>query len=245
MTPLLIQGDARRIPLKDESVDIILTSPPYNVKLPYEDYEDNLPDDEFRDLIKNFLSEAYRVCAESSRMYCVLGDKIIWWFKPMAEDAGFTFVQKLTWCKSNLVRGSGRITGDWNYMTEDILLFIKGKRTPMLKGGDDTTTFNWFVEAVPQTNFKAGRIHIAQFPYRLCKRILARTPGAVVLDPFCGSGQVLRAARVLGREGIGIEIGKKTIRKAHDFVINHRIKQDDSQRNFTELLATADGPIND
>jgi site-specific DNA-methyltransferase (adenine-specific) len=228
--PLLIQGDARRIPLKDESVDIILTSPPYNVNLPYEDYEDNLPEDEFRELIKNFLSEVFRVCAESARMYCVLGDKIIWWFKPMAEEIGFKYVQNLTWCKPNLVRSSRGITNDWMYMSEIILLFRKGKRTPMLKEGD--TTFNWFKETVPQTNFKDGRVHIAQFPYRLCKRILARTPGNVVLDPFCGSGQVLRAARVLGREAVGIEIGSKTIRKSYDFVMNHRIKQDDIQSSM-------------
>jgi site-specific DNA-methyltransferase (adenine-specific) len=242
--PLLIQGDARRIPLKDESVDIIFTSPPYNVKLPYEDYDDNLPEDEFRDLMRNFLSEAYRVCAESSRMYCVLGDKIIWWFKPMAEAIGFHYVQKLTWCKPNLAGGSGKISGDWNYMSEDILLFRKGKRRPMLNSSD-SGTFNWFIETIPQTNFRTGKIHIAQFPYRLCKRILARTPGAVVLDPFCGSGQVLRAARVLGRQGIGIEIGKKTIRKAHNFVMNHRIKQDDTQSGFAELFTITERSSNE
>lgn len=229
MMPLLIQGNARNMPLADESVNIILTSPPYNVNLPYEDYSDNLPDDEFREFMKAFLFEAYRVCAESARMYCVLGDNIIWWFKQMAEDVGFHYVQILTWCKPNLVRGGRGIKNDWLYMSEHILLFRKGIRIPMLNGGIETTTFNWFKEAVPQTNFKAGRIHVAQFPYSLCRRILARTPGRVVLDPFCGSGQVLRAARALGREAIGIEIGTKTIHKSYDFVMNHRINQDDAQ----------------
>lgn len=228
MMPLLVQGDARMMPLKDGIVDIILTSPPYNVKLPYEDYDDNLSDDEYRGLIKDFLLEAYRVCSESSRMYCILGDKIIWWFKPMAEEVGFQFAQILTWCKPNFAGGSSKISGDWNYMTEHILLFRKGKRKPMLKSLD-SGTFNWFIETIPQTNFKTGRVHIAQFPYGLCKKILARTPGNLVLDPFCGSGQVLRAARALGREAIGIEIGDKTIRKSYDFVMNHRIKQDDDQ----------------
>jgi site-specific DNA-methyltransferase (adenine-specific) len=39
MMPLLIQGDARRIPLKDESVDMVLTSPPYGQLRDYEGYE--------------------------------------------------------------------------------------------------------------------------------------------------------------------------------------------------------------
>jgi len=39
MMPLLIQGDARKIPLKDESVDLVVTSPPYGQLRDYEGYE--------------------------------------------------------------------------------------------------------------------------------------------------------------------------------------------------------------
>jgi len=119
--PLLIQGDARNMPLADNSVNIILTSPPYNVNLPYEDYDDNLPEDEYFEIMKAFLSEAYRVCAESARMYCGLGDKTIWQFKQMAEDAGFHYVQMLTWCKPNLARGCKSIHNDWMCSSEHIL----------------------------------------------------------------------------------------------------------------------------
>jgi len=70
------------------------------------------------------------------------------------------------------------------------------------------------VETVPQSNFTEGRIHPAQFPVSLCLRILDRTPGNIVLDPFVGSGSVLVAAKRLARVGIGIDIVPDVIQRA-------------------------------
>ena len=123
----------------------------------------------------------------------------------MAIDVGFTYAQKLTWCKPNFVSMAKNITQDWNFMTEDILLFRKGKRTPMLSS-ELTTTHNWFNETVPQRNHKCGRIHPAQWPVNLCLRILSRTPGEPVLDLFAGSGSALIATRLLIRPFIGFEL---------------------------------------
>jgi len=209
---LLLVGDARTMPLNSESIDLILTSPPYNVGLRYDGYSDNLPHDEFVKFNHDWLADAYRVMRETGRMYVVLGDNMLWWFRELAEIIGLTYVQKLVWCKPNFVGSAGRVTNDWNYMTEDILLFRKGKRTPMLNG--NTTTHNWMVETVPQSNFTEGRIHPAQFPVSLCLRILDRTPGNIVLDPFVGSGSVLVAAKRLARVGIGIDIVPDVIQRA-------------------------------
>ena len=181
-----------------------MTSPPYNVGLRYDSYNDRIPDEEYKDLNREWLADAYRVMAESGRMYVVLGDSMLWWFRDMAIEAGWIFTQKLVWCKPNFVGSAGKVKNDWNYMTQDILLFRKGKRTPMQSG--DTTTHNWFIETVPQSNFHEGRIHPAQFPVSLCMRILDRTPGEPVLDPFAGSGSVAVAAKKSGLTFIGFEI---------------------------------------
>lgn len=218
---LLVNGDALHIPLADESVGCILTSPPYNVGLNYKGYEDKLPDDEFREFISGSLSECYRVLRDNSRAYFVVGDEMLWWFREAAEYNGFRFVQMLTWCKPNLVGGRGRISKDWHSQSEFIILLRKGKRTPML-ASTLSNCYNWFVETVDQSNFKNGRIHPAQFPLSLCVKILSRTPGNPILDPFCGSGQVLRAALALDRPAIGIDLVWPTIKSAHGFV-NGRI----------------------
>jgi site-specific DNA-methyltransferase (adenine-specific) len=54
------------------------------------------------------------------------------------------------------------------------------------------------------------RDHIAQKPARSCSGSWACVPpGAVVLDPFMGSGSTLRAAATLGYHGIGIEVDER------------------------------------
>ena len=62
------------------------------------------------------------------------------------------------------------------------------------------------------------RSHFAPYPVDLCRiPILATcTPGGVVLDPFCGTGTTLYAARIAGRKSIGIDISEEYIELAHE-----------------------------
>ena len=90
-------------------------------------------------------------------------------------------------------------------MHEHILLFRKGKRTPMLSS-HDVNCFSVFIYPSPQRNFKGGRDHPAQKPLELMKHIIYRTPGDLILFPFLGSGIDTRAAKDLKRKFIGIEI---------------------------------------
>ena len=213
---MLIQAGATQIPLADESVGVILTSPPYNVGLKYEGFIDDIPHDEHVEFSKAWIKEAFRVAKEGSRGYFIVSDPMMWWIRPLAEEIGWKFGQLLTWCKPNFAGKPHRISGDWNYMSETILLFRKGKRTPMLEAPKSysVNTHNWFRDVVPQSNFKEGRIHPAQLPVSLCFKILARTPGDPVLDLFAGSGSVLVAAKQLGRRYVGFDIVESTCRKA-------------------------------
>jgi len=60
--------------------------------------------------------------------------------------------------------------------------------------------------------------HYAPYPIELCRiPILATCPyGGVVLDPFCGTGTTLLAARDLGRQSIGIDISSHYLRIAEE-----------------------------
>ena len=216
---MLLNSDARSLPLADGCVDLVITSPPYNVGLPYENYNDKLPNEEFMRFIKEALIEIYRVMSETSRAYFIVSDAMIYWMKPLAEHIGYIYGQLMVWCKPNLAGGSGKITGDWNFLTENIMLFRKGKRTPMLNA--NVNTHNFFVIPTPQRNFNKDRkLHIAQFPLRLIKILIARTPGDVVLDPFMGSGTVGIACLQMGRDFIGIDIDRGYVSMA-----NNRIKE--------------------
>lgn len=56
---------------------------------------------------------------------------------------------------------------------------------------------------------RSGRLHPTQKPVALMAAILRQFPGETVLDPFCGSGTTLRAAKDLNRRAVGIEIKER------------------------------------
>lgn len=58
---------------------------------------------------------------------------------------------------------------------------------------------------------RGEHFHPTQKPVALMASIIERwcVPGGVLLDPYCGSGPVLLAAKATGRSAIGIEIEEK------------------------------------
>ena len=62
------------------------------------------------------------------------------------------------------------------------------------------------------------KIHPAQKPVKLLERLIQTftDPGDVVIDPCCGSGSTLRAARNLGRNAFGFEIDRNFYQRAKD-----------------------------
>lgn len=60
--------------------------------------------------------------------------------------------------------------------------------------------------------------HFAPFPVDLCRLPILATcpPGGTVIDPFCGTGTALLAARTLGRRSIGIDISERYLELAEE-----------------------------
>lgn len=205
--------------IPSSTIDITITSPPYNIGLDYDTYEDNISSEEYINFSTQWLCNVYDLTVDTGRLYLVLDDRLIWKLKPIAEEIGWTYVQLLTWNKPNFA-GKARFSGDWNQMTEYVLLFRKGKSTKMLNPREiKVTTHNWFVETAPQSNFKKDyqkKVHPAQMPVNLIRKWIARTPGQVVLDPFCGAGSVCIAAKELGRDYIGIDLSEEYCRLAEE-----------------------------
>ena len=59
-------------------------------------------------------------------------------------------------------------------------------------------------------NVAAGKLHPAETPSELMEVLIEQSslPGESVLDPFCGSGSVLVAAKRLKRRATGIELNE-------------------------------------
>jgi len=89
MNRIFFKSSEKMNEINDESVDLIITSPPYNIKVNYGNktkkgkivesksikYEDNLSDIEYRNLIRNVMDECYRVLKKDGSLWVNLKNK--------------------------------------------------------------------------------------------------------------------------------------------------------------------------
>ena len=73
-----------------------------------------------------------------------------------------------------------------------------------------------------------GGLHPTQKPVRLMQELIELTtqPGQLVLDPFCGSGSTLVAARNTGRQFMGMEMSEEYARIAEQRLVGEMFSQE-------------------
>lgn len=93
--------------------------------------------------------------------------------------------------------------------------------------------FNWF--QWEKDGKDIPKIHPAQKPVAVLKKLIETftDPGDVVIDPCCGSGSTLRAARDLGRTSFGFEIDRNFYERAKNEMLNQPEIQ---QMTFGDIL---------
>lgn len=82
------------------------------------------------------------------------------------------------------------------------------------------------------------KIHPAQKPVRLLEQLIQTftDPGDVVIDPCCGSGSTLRAARNLGRSAFGFEIDRNFYERAKNEMLKVEKESQMSLEDFPEVM---------
>jgi len=225
--------------LPDNSVHLMVTSPPYNVG---KDYDDDLTLVEYLSFLKRVWAETYRVLVPGGRA-CInvanLGRKP---YIPLhafvihdMNEIGFLMRGEIIWDKAASA-SSSTAWGSWQSASnptlrdthEYILVFSKGNfRRDKLEGRTDTISKEEFLEFTKSVwSFAAESArkigHPAPFPIELPHRLiqLYTFKNEVVLDPFMGSGQTALAALKAGRHYVGyetnaeyLELAKKRIRE--------------------------------
>lgn len=242
----LIAGPAIKslIKIEDESVDLILTSPPYNVHFDYGVYDDWLPWPVYCSWCGRWLRECYRVLKEDGRMvlnhYFSLGNVEdgrsypLMHLNEVAVGIGFNHHAVIFWEDRTISRRTA--WGSWlsasapyiNSPYEGLLVLYKHwwkKKTR----GQSTITKEEFMEGCLGVWTIPGikgdrRKHPTAFPLQLAERTinLFTYKEETVLDPFVGSGTTVVAADKLDREGIGIDLNPKYIEYARDWVLETR-----------------------
>lgn len=218
--------------LPDNSVHLMITSPPYNVT---KEYDNNLNLKEYLTLLNNVWKETYRVLVPGGRAcinvanlgrkpYIPLHSFII---KNMLEF-GFYMRGEIIWNKASSASPS-TAWGSWlsaaNPVLRDIheyiLIFSKNTFTHSRKGKESTMTKEEFLEwtksvwTFPAVSAKSIG-HPAPFPEELPLRLikLYSFKHDIILDPFVGSGTTSLVAIKNGRNFIGYDTNKKYIELA-------------------------------
>ena len=209
----LINGNAIEFmkTLEDESIDLIVTDPPYKVtargnagssggmmqtKLSMQGkifkHNDIKPIE--------YIPEFYRLLKNGSHCYIMTNHINLQEMLNTATECGFHFIKSLIWNKGNKIMGQF-------YMSqfEYILFFRKGKGKKINKCG----TADILNVPNKKTKGEDGKnIHDTEKPVELMKILIENSSqeGELVLDPFIGVGAVGIACEELNRDYIGVEL---------------------------------------
>ena len=216
--------------VEDNSVDLVITSPPYNVDIQYNSHKDDVSYADYLEFSKKWMARCYEWLKEDGR-FCLnvpldknkggqqsVGADLT----TIAKETGFHYHSTIVWNEGNISRRTA--WGSWMsasapYVIAPVELIVvlykeKWKKTSGSRVSDiernefmDWTNGLWAFNG--ESKKRIG--HPAPFPVELPRRCvkLFSYVDDVVLDPFSGSGTTLIAAVSNNRKGIGIDVDRK------------------------------------
>ena len=227
--------------IPDDSIHLMITSPPYNVG---KEYDNDLTLDEYLELLTEVFGQTYRKLVTGGRAcinianigrkpYIPLHAMVI----EIMLDLGFLMRGEIIWDKSASAGGSCA-WGSWmsasNPVLRDyheyILVFSKESYSKnKSQERKDTIERDEFIQwtksiwTFPAVNAKKIG-HPAPFPIELPHRLinLYSYEGDVVLDPFCGSGTTCIAALQNNRNYIAYDINEEYVKLSQKRINNHK-----------------------
>jgi len=187
--------------IPDGSVDLVVSDPPYNQDYHYDNYNDNLTIDEYKELLCAVFSNRKSVIIsypeETINLLSYIGEcqgVVSWIYNSNTAKQH----RLITWwnCKPDM----RRISQPYKNPTDKRIAkrIIEGKQARL---------YDWW-EINQVKNVSKNFNHPCPIPEEIAKRIILLTTkeGDTVLDPFMGSGTVGIACKKLNRNFIGIEI---------------------------------------
>ncbi len=212
---VLLEGECLEVmkKLPDESIDLVLTDPPYGVRKK-----------EFWDSKRIFLE---RVNKWISSCYKLTRNTVIWF----SSDKRLPYILKenekkfhriLVWNKPIGSQFSGAMHTNIWYSVEFILVFTKKIRKTNKKKRYGYSCFNY--RTVPEKKYN----HPTTKPLELIEDLIYfySDEEDLILDPFLGSGTTAVACERLNRRWIGIEINPEYCKIARERILKeNRLKK--------------------
>lgn len=232
----IFHGDCEKLLKKvpSESVDLIVSSPPYNIG---KSYEKRTGLDIYLAEQKKILAECYRVLKKTGSIYWQVGSysnkgtltPLDVKFFPIFEDMGMFPINRIVWLRQHGLQAKNKFSARhetilWFTKSMNYKFFLENIRVPQkyqnkkYHRGDKIGQLSchpdgknpgdvWAFRNIKH-NHEEQTIHPAQFPEDLIARIILATTeiGDTVLDPFMGAGTVAVAAQEHGRNFLGAEV---------------------------------------
>jgi len=234
----IITGDAVQVmrTLPDESVDLIITSPPYNLKNStgngmtyggggkwanaalmegYDTYDDNMPYDEYVRWQRECLHEMLRLLPDTGAIFYNHKWRVQGGLLQNQSDIvqGMPVRQIIIWKR----KGGINFNPGYFLPTYEVIYLIAKKQFTLAKGASRYGDVWEFQQ-------EQNNPHPAPFPVALVERMIFSTTAQVVLDPFMGSGTTAIAAINLGRSYIGIDLSARYCEMARQRIAEHRVQ---------------------
>ena len=212
--------------IDDESIDLIITSPPYNLGKShhtgnnhfkaYTEYDDNMPEDLYQKWQVEILNECYRVLKKDGSLWYNHKNRIRngeqiepyrWLYK-----TPFIIKQEIVWQNGSQNFDKCRIYP----MTERVYWLTKDAKTKLF---NTINHHDIFTRAEWQPVKTKGAFKRA-YPEKMVEDIISCFPNSkFILDPFSGSGTTCCVAKRMDKNYIGFELGKEAFE-----ISNERLK---------------------
>lgn len=243
----IIKGDCLEVmrSLPDGCVDLVVTSPPYNLKNStgngmsvntksgkwagnalqsgYSDHNDNMPHDDYVAWQRACLFEMLRLIPEDGAIFYNHKWRVQGGLLQDRSDIvqGLPVRQIIIWKR----RGGINFNPGYFLPTYEVIYLIakpKFKLAAKANAAGDVWEFKQ----------ESNNPHPAPFPVELIDRIISSTQAKTVLDPFVGSGTSAIAALMNNRDYLGIELSPKYVKMAKDRIKDWMAKQKEDQKNL-------------
>lgn len=245
--------------ISKSSIDLIVTSPPYNVDIDYDTHDDKMTYDNYLNFSLKWMERCYDFIKDDGR-FClnipldknkgghqsVCADLTI-----IAKEIGWKYHSTIIWNEGNISRRTA--WGSWLSASapyviapvEVIIILYKkrwkktsGTRINNISKNEFMAWTNGLWSFTGESKKRIG--HPAPFPVELPRRCikLFSFVDDKILDPFMGSGTTLIAAHISGRKGIGIDIDEGYCELAKNRLIKEAIIK---QENIFPEMALVNG----
>ena len=220
--------------LDKDIVDVGITSPPYNkmekqkgwlVKnVIYDNYKDVKSEEEYQQEQIEVLNEIFRITKEGGSFF--YNHKTRWDKGKMLHP--MEWLLKTKWCVKQEIIWDRMIAANirgWRFWQVDERIYWLYKPINNNKIGEELQSKHAQLSSIWRFPPERDNPHPAPFPITLPTRIITSILNeneGLVLDPYCGSGTTLVAAKLLNKKYVGIDISQEYIEYAENRLANYQ-----------------------